>query len=197
MVVLLHLSLIYTPLDYEIQQSKDPYWNTTWGFFPMSCRAFSILIGLGQQITMPDCDKDPRFIIGIGLFVAGFIINRYADLSLRKLRTNYSEGYSIPHGCLFEVISYPNYFGAMLEWFGWALGTWSLAGLFWFLFSSVTFVPVRGIITSGIRINFLIIPLIEKLWYYLCVKKTDGQIIVKIPLKFPVKAFNSVLLIRR
>ena len=51
-------------------------------FSPMSCRAFSILIGLGQQITMPDYDKDPRFIIGIGLFVAGFIINRYADLSL-------------------------------------------------------------------------------------------------------------------
>ena len=55
--------------------------------------------------------------------MAGFIINRYADLSLRKLRTNYSEGYSIPHGCLFGVMAYPNYFGAMLEWFGWALGT--------------------------------------------------------------------------
>ena len=107
----------------------------------MSCRAFSILIGLGQQITMPDYDKDPRFIIGIGVFVVGFIINRYADLPLRKLRTNYSEGYSIPHGCLFEVISYPNYFNAMLERFGWALGTWSLAGLFWFLFTSATFVP--------------------------------------------------------
>ena len=29
----------------------------------------------------------------------------------------------------------------MLEWFTWALGTWSLAGLFWFLFISATFVP--------------------------------------------------------
>ena len=92
-------------------------------FSPVSCKTFSILIGVGQQITVPNCDKDPRFITGIGLFVAGFIINRYADLSLRKLRTNYSEGYSIPPGCLFEVMAYPNYFGAMLEWFGWALGT--------------------------------------------------------------------------
>ena len=29
----------------------------------------------------------------------------------------------------------------MLEWFGWALGIWALAVLFWFLFSSATFVP--------------------------------------------------------
>ena len=28
MAVLLHLSLIYTTLDYEIQQSKDQHWNT-------------------------------------------------------------------------------------------------------------------------------------------------------------------------
>ena len=47
--------------------------------------------------------------------MAGFIINRYADLSIRKLRTNYGEGYSIPQGYLFEVISCPTYFGSMLE----------------------------------------------------------------------------------
>ena len=34
MAVSLHSSLIYTPLDYEIQQSNDPYWNTTWRAFP-------------------------------------------------------------------------------------------------------------------------------------------------------------------
>ena len=35
------------------------------------------------------------------------------------------------------------------------------------------------------KINFLIIQLIEKL---LCIKKTDEKIVVKIPFKLPVKA---------
>ena len=74
--------------------------------------------------------RDPRFVIGIVLFMTGFFINRYADLSLRKLRACSSEGYSILHKCMFEVISCPYYFDEMLEWFGWA---WSLAGLAWFL----------------------------------------------------------------
>ena len=34
MTVSLHSSWIYTPLHYEIQQSHDPYWNTTWRAFP-------------------------------------------------------------------------------------------------------------------------------------------------------------------
>ena len=111
------------------------------GFFPNLLYSFLNSDWIGAADFSDDYYKDPRFIIGIVLFVSGFIINRYADFSLRKLRTSYSEGYSIPHGCLFEVISCPNYFGEMLEWFGWALGTWSLAGLAWFLFSSATFVP--------------------------------------------------------
>ena len=111
------------------------------GLFPNVLYSFLNSDWTGAADYNDDYYKDPCLVIGIVLFAAGFIINRYADLLLRKLRTNDSEGYSIPHGCLFEVISCPNYFGAMLERFGWALRTWSLAGLFWFLFSSATFVP--------------------------------------------------------
>ena len=141
MAVLLHLSLIYTVTpglwNTVVQRPALEYHLRT---FPCVLYRFLNSDWIGAADYSDDYYKDPRFIIGIGLFMAGFIINRYADLSLRKLRTNYSEGYSIPPGCLFEVISYPNYFGAMLEWFCWASGTWSLAGLFWFLFSSATFV---------------------------------------------------------
>ena len=42
-------------------------------------RAFSILIGLGQQIHTVTTTTDSRFTIGIVLFVAGFILNRYPD----------------------------------------------------------------------------------------------------------------------
>ena len=118
MAVLLHLSLIYAPLDYEIQQSNDQHWNTTWGLFPNVPYSFLNSDWIGAADYNDDYYRDPCLIIGIVLFMAGFIVNRYADFSLRKLRTNYSEGYSIPHGCLFEVISYPNYFGAKLCWNG-------------------------------------------------------------------------------
>ncbi|EDV23202.1 uncharacterized protein TRIADDRAFT_58245 [Trichoplax adhaerens] len=83
---------------------------------------------------------DPRFIIGILLFIIGFIINRYADLKLRNLRRE-NQGYVIPSGGLFNYISCPNYFGEMIEWMGWAVGTFSLGGLAWFCFCCATFIP--------------------------------------------------------
>lgn len=72
---------------------------------------------------------DPRFISGAALFLAGFVINRWADNVLRELRKPGETGYTIPHGALYEYISCPNYFGEILEWFGWAIATWSIPGL--------------------------------------------------------------------
>ncbi|KAH3849457.1 3-oxo-5-alpha-steroid 4-dehydrogenase 1-like isoform X2 [Dreissena polymorpha] len=88
---------------------------------------------------------DPRFIVGVLVYAVGYIINRWADFKLRSLRKPKSEdgesGYVIPHGGLFEYITCPNYFGELVEWLGWTLATWSLAGLVWTLFSAATFVP--------------------------------------------------------
>ena len=72
---------------------------------------------------------DPRFIVGAAIFIAGFIINRWADRVLRKLRRPGETGYAIPQGGLYRWISCPNYFGEMIEWVGWAIATWSLPGL--------------------------------------------------------------------
>jgi 3-oxo-5-alpha-steroid 4-dehydrogenase 1 len=72
---------------------------------------------------------EPRFIAGAALFVIGFSINRWADNTLRDLRQPGETGYKIPHGGLYRYISCPNYFGEIVEWFGWALATWSLPGL--------------------------------------------------------------------
>ena len=70
----------------------------------------------------------PQFMIGAVLFVAGFVINRHADNTLHGLRTKGELGYKIPYGGLYRYISCPNYFGEILEWAGWAIATWSLAG---------------------------------------------------------------------
>ncbi|MGC9349581.1 MAG: DUF1295 domain-containing protein [Anaerolineae bacterium] len=72
---------------------------------------------------------DPRFVTGLILFVAGYIINRWADLALRNLRKPGETGYRIPYGGLFRWVSCPNYLGEIVEWSGWALATWSLPGL--------------------------------------------------------------------
>ena len=49
--------------------------------------------------------------------------------------------YAIPHGGGFEWVSAPNYLGELIEWSGWALATWSLAGLAFALFSAANLVP--------------------------------------------------------
>ena len=85
---------------------------------------------------------DPRFILGLVMFITGFVINRAADYQLVCLRKTWSDTeYSIPKGPLFFLISCPNYFGEGLQWFGWAVMTWSLAGLVWWLFVEATFIP--------------------------------------------------------
>jgi len=72
---------------------------------------------------------DPRFILGLGLFVFGYSLHARADRALRSLRKLGEVGYHIPYGGLFRWVSCPNYLGEVLEWAGWALATWSLAGL--------------------------------------------------------------------
>jgi hypothetical protein len=73
--------------------------------------------------------SDPRFIVGVALFVAGYLINRSADRILRNLRAPGETGYKIPQTGLYRWISCPNYFGEIVVWSGWAIATWSLPGL--------------------------------------------------------------------
>jgi protein-S-isoprenylcysteine O-methyltransferase Ste14 len=72
---------------------------------------------------------DYRFLTGTTLFLAGFVINRWADSKLRALREPGDVSYSVPNGGLFNWISCPNYLGEIIEWTGWALATWCLPGL--------------------------------------------------------------------
>lgn len=84
---------------------------------------------------------DPRLWLGIGLFALGYRINRWADAVLANLRRPGESGYKIPRGGLYEWISCPNYFGELLEWLGWAIATWSLAGLSFAVFTAANLAP--------------------------------------------------------
>ncbi len=84
---------------------------------------------------------DVKFVAGLLIFVAGFIINRQADRTLRRLREDGESGYAVPSGGMYRWISCPNYFGEIVEWIGWAIATWSLAGLAFAVWTAANLVP--------------------------------------------------------
>jgi hypothetical protein len=84
---------------------------------------------------------DPRFLAGSVLFLAGFTVNIHSDHLLRGLRARGGSEYRIPHGGLFRYVSCANYFGETVEWFGWALATWSLPGLGFAIWTMANLAP--------------------------------------------------------
>jgi 3-oxo-5-alpha-steroid 4-dehydrogenase 1 len=84
---------------------------------------------------------DPRFIVGVLLFLCGYALNQQSDIVLRGLRAPGDSGYNIPFGGAFGLVSCPNYFGELVEWLGWAMLTWSPAGLAFFLWTAANLVP--------------------------------------------------------
>ena len=116
---------------------------------PMSAVVFNVFNGYlnGRQLAWaadsysPEWLRDPRFIIGVLLFLGGFAINIYSDQVLIRLRTKSGAGYAIPQGGLYRWISCPNYFGELIEWCGWAILTWSMAGLVFAVWTAANLVP--------------------------------------------------------
>lgn len=72
---------------------------------------------------------DPRFLIGTVVFLVGFAMNLHSDQILLNLRRPGETGYKIPRGGMYRFVTSPNYFGEIVEWFGWALLTWSISGV--------------------------------------------------------------------
>ena len=84
---------------------------------------------------------EPRFIIGLGLFLAGYIINRRADSTLHSLRQPNEADYKVPQLGLYRWISCPNYFGEIVTWIGWGIATWSLPGLAFAMWTVANLAP--------------------------------------------------------
>lgn len=84
---------------------------------------------------------DPRFVAGALLFAGGMALNIQSDGILFSLRKPGEQGYKIPYGGGYRLVSSPNYFGELVEWAGWAVATWSLAGVAFFVFTFANLVP--------------------------------------------------------
>lgn len=81
------------------------------------------------------------FITGTIIFFAGLTINWWSDGILIGLRKYGERGYKIPEGKLFHYVSCPNLMGEIIEWCGFAILTWSLPGLAFFIWTFCNLVP--------------------------------------------------------
>jgi hypothetical protein len=88
----------------------------------------------------PEWLTDARFWVGVVLFAGGYALNVSSDRILRRLRRA-GGGYRIPQGGGFRYVSSPNYLGEMVEWTGWAVATWSLAGAAFALYTIANLAP--------------------------------------------------------
>lgn len=78
---------------------------------------------------------------GLLLFVGGFLTHVSHDRLLTGLRKSPTDGYQIPRGGLFRLVSCPNFLGEIVEWGGFSLMTGSPAALSFFVWSFVNLTP--------------------------------------------------------
>lgn len=81
------------------------------------------------------------FIAGVILFIIGFILHVSSDATLIKLRSAGGQEYHIPRGGGYRFVSCPNYLGEIIQWMGWALATFSLAGLAFAVYTVCNLLP--------------------------------------------------------
>ena len=84
---------------------------------------------------------DPRFIVGLAIFLVGAAINIWADHTLIGLRANGRQDYTIPRGGLFNFVSCPNHMGEVIQWSGFALMCWNLPALSFAIWTAANLIP--------------------------------------------------------
>ncbi|KAK7069264.1 3-oxo-5-alpha-steroid 4-dehydrogenase 1 [Halocaridina rubra] len=112
-----------------LMKSKQPTPFFTFFCAFLTCSYNGILHGLYFTYHFKYNDEDwllrPNFWLGFILFLFGMSTNIGADSALRNLRKGGGTGYKIPYGGWFERISCPNYFGEIVEMWGYALASLS------------------------------------------------------------------------
>ncbi len=109
--------------------------------------AFNVLNGYNNAMALIDAGEKNspllslHFFAGAAIFLAGFAMHFYSDKIIRQLRKPGETAYRIPRGGLFRWVSSPHYLGEIIQWTGWAIMTWSLAGVAFALFTFCNLAP--------------------------------------------------------
>ena len=122
------------------------------GWFTLSLHGYfnaAYISELGDQYTI-GWFSDPRFIVGLIIYLLGFLLNIYSDTILRNLRSLHPDPneprYKIPYGGLFKWVSCPQYLGEIISFVGFAVMTWNLGAVFVLAMTAGNLIP-RAIYT--------------------------------------------------
>ena len=96
----------------------------------------------------------PQFIIGTLIFIAGMAINLHSDHVIRNLRKPGDTKHYIPRKGLYKYVTSANYFGELTEWIGFAILTWSPAGLLFAVWTFANLGPRAKSLTEKYEAEF-------------------------------------------
>lgn len=137
----IHRSIIF-PLRIKTRGKKMPSSIIGMGLIFNLVNGFLIGYYFGNfKVYEPSWLHTPQFIAGAAIFAIGTFINLQSDNILIALRKPGETGYKIPHGGLFTYISCPNLFGEVVEWLGFAILSWNLPGLAFFIWTFANLIP--------------------------------------------------------
>ncbi|MBE6177491.1 MAG: DUF1295 domain-containing protein [Rikenellaceae bacterium] len=83
----------------------------------------------------------PYLYVGTAIFFIGMWINHHSDAIIRRLRKPGDTRHYIPHGGMFRYVTSANYFGELTEWTGFAIASWSWAGVVFVLWTFANLAP--------------------------------------------------------
>lgn len=144
--------LLFWQLHYLYRTALFPLWmRPSQKTFPLVLAlfaiAFNVLNGYNNSTALVGNAAyggpfpKAHFWFGAAIFLAGFAAHSHSDRIIRGLRRPGETGYGIPRGGLFRWVSSPHYLGEIIQWAGWAIMTWSLAGLAFALFTFCNLAP--------------------------------------------------------
>jgi 3-oxo-5-alpha-steroid 4-dehydrogenase 1 len=120
------------------------------GFFVTSMHGYLNALWYSKHCSYLDSDWlfSPTCILGVLLYEVSFWSTIYSEHIMRNLRDPPSSPtaaqkprYKIPRGFLFQYVTSPQYFTELAGFLGWAIMTWSPAGLFIFSISCANLIP--------------------------------------------------------
>lgn len=98
--------------------------------------------------------KSPQFILGTIVFFTGMGINLHSDHVIRHLRKPGDTKHYIPRKGFYKYVTSANYFGELTEWVGYAVLTWSPAGLLFAIWTFANLGPRAKSLTAKYEEEF-------------------------------------------
>ena len=83
----------------------------------------------------------PLFFLGTIIFFVGMGINLHSDHVIRNLRAPGDSRHYIPSKGMYKFVASANYFGETIEWIGFAILSWSVAGAVFVLWTFANLAP--------------------------------------------------------